>query len=140
MTHFIVYDELGKILRTGDCAEADFEYQAQPGEFVLEGLASCNTHYVVNGEVVSLPVKPSTNHAFNYTTSEWELDVTQATRRALKERDRLLANGPDRINPIWWGSMTPAQQSAWESYRQALLDITNQPGYPMTIDWPNKPE
>lgn len=29
---------------------------------------------------------------------------------------------------------------AWEVYRQALRDITAQPGFPWTVQWPNKPE
>lgn len=27
----------------------------------------------------------------------------------------------------------------WQSYRQALRDIPQQPGFPLTVDWPEKP-
>ena len=30
-------------------------------------------------------------------------------------------------------------KSAWATYRQALRDITQQPGYPTQIDWPVEP-
>lgn len=29
---------------------------------------------------------------------------------------------------------------AWEAYRQALRDITDQPGFPFEVTWPSKPE
>lgn len=35
-------------------------------------------------------------------------------------------------------SSTP-QDFAWATYRQALRDITAQPGFPWTIDWPVNP-
>jgi len=35
------------------------------------------------------------------------------------------------------GTNIPA---AWEIYRQSLRDITSQPGFPHTINWPTKPE
>jgi hypothetical protein len=30
-------------------------------------------------------------------------------------------------------------RAAWVTYRQALRDITGQPGFPQTIDWPEPP-
>lgn len=33
----------------------------------------------------------------------------------------------------------PVQQQAWQTYRQALRDITVQPGFPWTITWPTEP-
>ncbi len=28
---------------------------------------------------------------------------------------------------------------AWETYRQALRDVPEQAGFPMSIEWPEKP-
>ena len=33
----------------------------------------------------------------------------------------------------------PVDRTAWAAYRQALRDITAQPGFPMTVDWPVAP-
>lgn len=46
---------------------------------------------------------------------------------------------------LHWESMTEAQRQAWRDYRQALLDIPQQPGFPWGGDpdrapWPVKPE
>ena len=35
--------------------------------------------------------------------------------------------------------MTSEQQTAWAAYRTALLDITDQAGFPHNITWPTKP-
>lgn len=33
-----------------------------------------------------------------------------------------------------------ATKAAWATYRQALRDITAQPGYPLNIIWPDRPQ
>lgn len=43
-------------------------------------------------------------------------------------------------NPLRWSSMTKQEQGRWAKYRQELLDITNEEGFPHDIKWPTKPE
>lgn len=95
--------------------------------------------YFDGTSVVNMPTKPSADHKFDYTTKQWVFDTEAAEAKALAKRDKLLAEGPDRISPLWWNSMTPLQQQEWEYYRQALLDITGQADYPEFIVWPIKP-
>lgn len=139
MKSFIVYDADGKILRTGHCQEEDFLLQAEAYEFIIEGEADFLTQYIVDGAVVGLPKKPVGEYKFNYKSHEWEFDDSTAIRNALARRNQLLSTGPDRISPMWWNTMSPELQQAWSDYRQALLDITAQPGYPQDIIWPVKP-
>lgn len=54
-------------------------------------------------------------------------------------RDELLRMNVDSMNPMRWASMSEAQQSAWMEYRQALLDVPAQDGFPNVV-WPIKPE
>ena len=35
--------------------------------------------------------------------------------------------------------LTTEKQAEWKSYRQALRDVTSQPGFPETIAWPTRP-
>jgi len=42
-------------------------------------------------------------------------------------------------NPLRWASFSSEQQTAWADYRQALLDVPQQPSFPNTINWPTKP-
>jgi hypothetical protein len=37
-------------------------------------------------------------------------------------------------------SDAPVNQVAWQTYRQALRDITAQEGFPYSVIWPTKPE
>lgn len=139
MKPFIIYDDAGRILRVGNCSEFDFEHQASPGENIMERNADPANQYVENGLVTNMPEKPGDNYVFDYTSKAWTPDYALAKSKALAKRNQLLADGPDRVNPMWWGSMTAAQQSDVTTYRQALLDITNQFGFPMDIEWPEIP-
>lgn len=52
-----------------------------------------------------------------------------------------LLQGVDVIvsNPLRWASYSEEQQSVIAEYRQDLLDITDQEGFPTTIVWPESP-
>jgi hypothetical protein len=58
---------------------------------------------------------------------------------ARAERNRLLAESDWTDLPSAQARLTDAQKEAWTAYRQALRDITNQPGFPASIQWPTKP-
>jgi Phage tail assembly chaperone protein len=137
--NYIIYKESGEILRTGTCPTDDFEAQANKNEFVLEGIANSSTNYIKNNSIAEKPTKPEGYYVFDFYTEQWVFDRATAELVALSKRDKLLAEGPDRISPMWWSSMTPEEQQAWTDYRQALLDITEQPNYPQEIIWPTKP-
>lgn len=139
MKNYIIYTELGKIVRLGTCLDSDLQYQAGLDEFVMEGTANFNTQYIVDSVVTDLPQKPAGEYYFDYLSKEWVFNYDKAVEIALFTRDNLLRNGPDRISPVWWNSMAPEEQQAWTNYRQALLDITIQPNYPQDIIWPTKP-
>ena len=57
-------------------------------------------------------------------------------------RDRKLQREVDPIvsNPLRWGSLSDEQQLAYTVYRQNLLDITEQSGFPHNVVWPTAPE
>jgi hypothetical protein len=69
-----------------------------------------------------------------------ELDA-QAAGPIRWQRDHLLETEVDPIvsNPLRWADMTAEQQAAWAAYRTALLDITDQSGFPHNVTWPTKP-
>ena len=72
------------------------------------------------------------NPADNFTDEDYALAVRT-------KRDRLLKKYVDRINYMRWSSMSQEEQTAWSAYRQALLDIPQQPGFPRDITWPQPP-
>lgn len=69
-----------------------------------------------------------------------EIDASVAITVRIK-RDSLLASEVDPIasNALRWGSLSDAQKQSWADYRQALLDIPQQEGFPHSVVWPDKP-
>jgi len=45
----------------------------------------------------------------------------------------------DSINAVRWNTMSDQEKSNWTAYRQALLDVPQQPGFPDNIVWPTIP-
>lgn len=66
-----------------------------------------------------------------------EIDFMASRNRA--KRDKALKTLVDPINAVRWAAMTPEQQQAWIDYRDALLNITTQKGWPANIVWPTIP-
>lgn len=57
-----------------------------------------------------------------------------------EERDYRLRNQVDRLNPIRWNLMNEEKKQEWINYRDALLAIPDQEGFPWDIEWPVLPE
>ena len=47
---------------------------------------------------------------------------------------------PYVTNNLRWQSMTDAQRQTISDYRQQLLDITEQTGWPQNVEWPTPPD
>ena len=56
------------------------------------------------------------------------------------QRDYRLRWDVDTLNPIRWAALTSEQQTAMTNYRQLLLDVPAQEGFPWEITWPEKPD
>lgn len=138
MKHFVIYQTDGRVLRYGTCMDETFNMQAQGGESIIEAEFTGN-QYVENGALVNMPEQPSDDYVFDYETKAWMLDLQIAAAKVYAKRDQLLRDGPDRISPMWWASMTAAQQQEWTDYRQALLDVPQQPGFPTDVVYPVAP-
>jgi hypothetical protein len=68
--------------------------------------------------------------------------ITTATKASMAriQREQLLVQLDAVIsNPLRWAAMTAEKQAAWTTYRQALLDVPQQAGFPETINWPVAP-
>ncbi len=57
-------------------------------------------------------------------------------------RHVLLVDEVDKYaaNALRWADLTSAQQAELSTYRQTLLDITNQETFPESVTWPTKPD
>lgn len=69
-----------------------------------------------------------------------ELDAAQG--QYIRDlRDRILSREVDPIvtNSLRWNDLSEAVQAEYAAYRRALLDITDQAGFPYNVIWPTKP-
>ena len=78
------------------------------------------------------------NHIKSLEEPVLPIDPAAAVRA---ERDYKLATEVDPIagNILRWSALSAEQQQAWADYRQALLDIPQQAGFPSDVIWPIKP-
>jgi hypothetical protein len=60
--------------------------------------------------------------------------------QATAKRNQLLAESDWTQLPDARAAMGAEKAAEWDAYRQALRDITDQPGYPAEINWPVKPQ
>jgi hypothetical protein len=60
--------------------------------------------------------------------------------QAVARRNQLLAESDWTQLPDARAAMGAEKAAEWDAYRQALRDITDQPGYPAEINWPVKPQ
>jgi len=73
-------------------------------------------------------------------TEEEILNSNKSFQRRI--RNELLQSDVDPIvtNILYWDSFTSEKKEEWRNYRQALLDVPEQSGFPNDITWPTKPE
>lgn len=55
------------------------------------------------------------------------------------KRNNLLRRNVDIFNPLRWETLTAEEKQEWLDYRQDLLDVPQQSGFPDNIVWPTKP-
>jgi hypothetical protein len=82
--------------------------------------------------------KPGPAYEFDFETLQW-LDtrtLAEIAAEVVSQRNQLLQESD-------WTQLADIPQTTkdrWEPYRQALRDVTLQPGYPTTVTWPIKPQ
>jgi hypothetical protein len=100
--------------------------------------------YIDNGIVVLKPLRHSMYEDWDSNTKIWVLNTARQllgeTDNVRGLRDTLLIEMDVIIsNPIRWASMTPEKQAEWVQYRQLLLDIPQQAGFPLDVIYPTPP-
>lgn len=95
---------------------------------------------VENNKIVPIPDKPSEFHTWDWTTLTWNQDVALAEKSVRTKRMALLNNTVDKINAVRWATMSESKRKEWDEYRTALLDITEQEGFPFNVIWPTVPQ
>jgi hypothetical protein len=67
-----------------------------------------------------------------------ELDVISAVS-VRSARDSKLSDTDVAVsNPLRFAAMSSEKQAEWAAYRQLLLDVPQQSGFPSTVVWPTE--
>jgi len=80
-----------------------------------------------------------TDFAAYVPPTQAELDAALASEVRADRDGRLTEVDAIAGNALRWADLTSAKQAEWSTYRQALLDVPQQAGFPTDITWPTKP-
>tara|TARA_B100000287_G_C20531932_1_gene741240 strand:+ start:488 stop:787 length:300 start_codon:yes stop_codon:yes gene_type:complete len=74
--------------------------------------------------------------------AKWKAEDIEIAKNEIRSiRNELLIYEVDPIvtNPLRWDALSTDKQNEWKTYRQALLDVPAQSGFPNSVTWPTKP-
>lgn len=139
MKHVVYYDTVGRVTRTTGLPDGSLLLSPalEPGEshLVLDTYQDTTQQYVSHGRLVPIPPQPSSSHEWDWSRKVWVYRPAIAARQARRQRDALLAACDWTQLP----DVPTAAKAAWAAYRQALRDVTTQPGFPEEVAWPHPP-
>jgi hypothetical protein len=129
-----IYDSRGAILESMEGSEEDIRLFTIGKQFI-EGFFPANKYYVSQSQAIEFSPKPD-NTVWDWNQKQWVVSFDILNAEARRKRNKLL-------NESDWtqlADINPDIKELWKPYRQALRDITNQPGYPLNIIWPTPPQ
>lgn len=74
-----------------------------------------------------------------WTVRDYTPEETQEISEAFRQERNLLLKECDWTH-VTDSSLSDAEKTSWAAYRQALRDVTEQPGFPFDFTWPTKPQ
>lgn len=131
---FVVFDSTGRIVSKGIVPASMLALQ---GVNIVTGDYQPDTHYIDTRRKVAVtkPVRPTEWHEFDYSSKTWVMNEQRARDAMRSERLRRLAASDWTQLP----DVPLETKQAWATYRQALRDVTQQPGFPLRVKWPAAP-
>lgn len=92
-----------------------------------------------NGEVVNKIILNADADPAEFN-AVWDDESNNARLASMvrSHRDRLLSD-IDKVvtNPVRYDALTEQELADLKTYRQALLDVTQQDGFPENVEWPS---
>lgn len=107
----------------------------------VPGIHDASLFYIDQGSVLALPNKPDNTQImwdFDWSNKSWVHNLSATALHVRNIRNNMLAI-VDRVNPVWYDTLTQDQKTQLQNYRQDLLDVPQQAGFPVTVEWPAKP-
>ena len=122
-----------------DSGWIDCEIEHETYGWIPYSLDPADTDMTINNDALLAAMSAAGDVAAYIPPTQVELDAALSDQLR-GERGNLLSE-VDTIagNALRWGSLSAEQQDAWAVYRQALLDVPQQAGFPNDVVWPVKP-
>ena len=102
------------------------------------GLDPADADSTIDNEAVMALI--GTDFAAYVPPTQEELDAALASEVRADRDGRLTEVDAIAGNALRWAALDAETQAAWATYRQALLDVPQQSGFPNDITWPTEPE
>lgn len=132
MKYVVYHKNTGEIY----CLRSSSSYPTVEDEYaVLEGDADPSSQYVVDGSLVNMPPRPSDTAVFDFSSYAWVEPTSTSDLVRAKREELLKATDWTQLPDV-----PEATRLKWQEYRQALRDITDQPGFPENVVWPEPPQ
>ena len=112
MKRFVIYNNEGKILRTGSCPDDMFDIQRGDNELIVEGTANDATQHVVDGVILDKP---------DLTTAE-QTAIGMLEIRQI--RDLILADTDWTQLPD--SPLAEGKKIEWQEYREKLRNLPSE--------------
>lgn len=140
MNYTVYNDATGEILELVSISNPDMISTILSNKVYVEGRYDSQLYYIDQAQPVEKPGRPldGLDYDFDWTTKTWQLNLDKTSQRVRQLRDNEL-NQVDRVNPVWYATLTSEQQHELATYRLALLAVPQQSGFPVLVNWPAKP-
>ena len=125
--------------RINDSGWIDCEIEHETYGWTPYTLDPADTDMTINNDDLLAAMEAAGDVAAYVPPTQAELDAALSDQLRM-ERDSLLAEVDVFVgNPLRWATLSAEQQDAWAVYRQALLDVPQQAGFPNDVVWPVRP-
>ncbi len=123
-----------------DDTRIDCEIEHPEHGWIPYTLDPADTDMTIDNNVLLAAMISADDVAAYVPPTQAELDEA-AAQAVREERNMKLATEVDPIagNALRWAALSAEEQAAWAVYRQALLDVPEQAGFPHDVIWPVKP-
>ena len=147
MSYFLkINKETGKILAKYNIPYDSFDLQSREISEELVEIEETiyfeindinNFIFNKNKSITNIAERPNEYCIFDWNTKQW-VDDLEILKHQINSQRFILLQQSD------WTDTVSAQTrltnyDEWQTYRQALRDITKQEGYPLNVIWPTQP-
>ena len=122
-----------------DSTRIDCEIEHPVHGWIPYTLDPADTDMTVNNDELLAAMAEAGDVAAYVPPTQAELDAAKAESIRAERDQRLLTVDAIAGNALRWAALDADTQAAWAAYRQALLDVPQQAGFPDNVTWPEEP-